>query len=79
MLTDLLTFYDVPTSGIRAGNDLLPTLAIMDLHDESIGALLSTVLTLVISVGTNSFQVFFQILLQEARYPPCIVLGRELK
>ena len=54
MLTDLLTFHGVPTSSIRAGYDLLPTLAIMDLCDEGIWALLATVFTLVISVGTVS-------------------------
>ena len=34
MLTDWLTLHGVPTSSIWAGNDLLPTLVIMDLCDK---------------------------------------------
>ena len=79
MLTDLLTFEGVPTSSIWAGNDLLPTLPIMDLFDEGIWALLATVFTLVISVGTGVLPDLSSRGTYRHRYHLCTVLGRELE
>jgi hypothetical protein len=58
MLADLLALHGIIASSIGASNFLLLAYFVMNLHDGSIHAFLSTILALVISVGAVILQMF---------------------